>query len=199
MNSCAPKSCGSRFPEFRSDGYTLVETMVATSVFSIAMLALLAGNLSGLRLNEFIRPKVDNARYARQTLSTIIEEVRCANSIQVGNVISNNFVAVGATNLQAGNALRIYTSTNTFIYYFAVPSSASLKKIPLSSSTAVTVASGVTNAVIFRMEDFGGRVLTNSQNNAVMEILLQLRRGASNPRYCDSYQVRARLTRRNIL
>jgi len=173
--------------------------MVAAAILSLAMAALLAGNLAGLRLNEFIKPKVDNSRYARKTLSTIIEEVRCANSIQIGSVISNGFVAAGATNAQSGNALRIYTATNTFIYYFADPSTASLKKIPLSSSSAVTVTLGVTNAVIFRMENYRGNVLTNSQNNAVMEILLQMRRGTTDPRLSDSYQVRARITRRNIL
>jgi len=199
MNPRFAELRGGQYPARRLPaGYTLVETMVAAAILSLAMAALLAGNLAGLRLNEFIKPKVDNSRYARKTLSTI-EEVRCANSIQIGSVISNGFVAAGATNAQSGNALRIYTSTNTFIYYFADPSTASLKKIPLSSSSAVTVTSGVTNAVIFRMENYRGNVLTNSQNNAVMEILLQMRRGTTDPRLSDSYQVRARITRRNIL
>jgi hypothetical protein len=145
---------------------------------------------------------VENARYARQTLGALIEEVRCANSIQVGTGTISSFTAAGATRFQGGNALRIYTTTNLttpFIYYFTDTNTTMLKKVPLSGGNAITVAAGVTNSVVFTMEDFGGTVLTNSQNNAVMSVLLQLNRGWGMIGVSDAYQVRGKITRRNIL
>jgi len=57
----------------------------------------------------------------------------------------------------------------------------------------------VTNHTVFSMENFSGTVLTNSQNNAVMSVLLQMRRQSAWRGIADFYQVRAKVTRRNIL
>jgi len=37
-----------------------------------------------LRLQQIIQAKLLNAQYERQTIGRLIEEVRCANSLQVG-------------------------------------------------------------------------------------------------------------------
>ena len=178
--------------------FTLTEVAVATAILTLAVGGLLAGQLAVFRLNAFISPKVENARYARQTLGTIVEEVRCANSVQVGTGTISSFTASGATKFQGGNAVRIFTTTNLYIYYFTDTNTAMLKKVALDGSTRI-VAAGVTNRVVFTMEDFTGHVLTNSQNNAVMSILLQMRRGWAMNGVSDSYQLRTKITRRNIL
>ena len=64
--------------------YTLVEMMVATGLFSLVILGVLACHLAGLRFQQLIQPKLLNAQYERQTIGRLIEEVRCANSLQVG-------------------------------------------------------------------------------------------------------------------
>lgn len=181
-------------------GHTLTEVIVSMSVFSLAIAGIMACHLAGLRFNYFIQPKIENAQYARQTLSRIVEEVRCATSVQVGSGSLTNFTPVSATNAQAGNALRIYPSTNLsqFIYYFHDPSSASLNRIPLLGSRAVDIADSVTNNNVFEMEDYSGTVLTNSQNNAVLSILLQMRRDLPIQGASDAYQIVAKITRRSI-
>jgi hypothetical protein len=179
--------------------YTIPEVMIAAAILTIAVGGLIVAQLSAFRLNAFVSPKIENARYARQTLGTMIEEVRCANSIQVGTGSIGAFTAAGMGSPQCGNALKIFTTTNRYIYYFADSSSATLKKVPLSGSTPTTVAVGLTNSVVFTMEDFKGAALTNSQNNAVMSILMQMRRGWNSPGASDNYEVRAKITRRNIL
>jgi len=191
---------GSPAPQPNS-GYTLTETIVATAIFSIAMLAVLACQISGIRLNQFVQPKVENSRYARQTLGTLMEEVRSANSLQVGTGTVSSFVPAASSKPQAGNALRIFATTNLsqYIYYYEDTNTSSLMKIPLGASTAIKVATAVTNGVLFSMEDFTGTFLTNSQNNAVMSILMQMRRDTTVSGISDSYQVRAKITRRNIL
>src|SRR5262249_27255061 len=88
--------------------YTLVETMMAAALFSLVLVAVLGCHIGGLKLNENVRPKVENSRYARETLSPLIEEVRSANSIQVGTGTTNltNFSAAAASQPQTGNALK---------------------------------------------------------------------------------------------
>jgi Tfp pilus assembly protein PilV len=182
-------------------GYTFIELVVSMSVFSLAILGIMACHLAGLRFNLFVLPKIQNAQYSRQTLSHMVEEVRCATSIQVGSGTFSTFTKAGATNSQSGNALRIFPSTNTtqFIYYYRDPTYLTLNKVPLNGTNAVTVANTVTNSTVFSMQDFSGTVLTNNQNNAVLRVLLQMNRTQPITGATDPYQIEAKITRRNIL
>lgn len=185
----------------RHQAYTLLEMMVASGVFSLVILGILACHLAGLRFQQLIQPKLLNAQYERQTLGRLIEEVRCANSLQVGTGSLSTFTTAGPTNVQAGNALRIYTSTNTwqYIYYFHDLASGTVQRVPFQSASAVIIASAVTNHTIFTMQDFAGNALTNSQNNAVMSLLLQFYVASACHGIADSAQVRTKVTRRNLL
>ena len=202
MNPIATMRSASRHcPHRLVRAFTITEMLIATSVFSLAMIAILICHFAGLEFNEFVRPKVENSQYARETLSRIIEEVRSAKWIAVGTGTVSKFTPASATSRQTGNALRIYTTTNAspYVYYFADSFTGTLQKMPLSISNATTIATSVTNDQPFSLEDFGGNVLTNSQNNAVMSVLLQMNRPSSKSGMSDAYQVRAKTTRRNIL
>src|SRR2546429_573056 len=83
------------------------QMMVAMAVLSLAIAAIITCNIAGLEFNEFVRPKVQNSQYARETLSRLIEEVRCANSTQVGTGTLSSFTAAAPNRPQRGNALRI--------------------------------------------------------------------------------------------
>ena len=202
MKLFAAKTSESRpFAQCRAGAFTITEMIIAMSVFSLAIAAIMACHLAGLEFNEFVRPKVENSQYARETLSRLIEEVRCATSTQVGAGTVSSFTAVGPNRPQTGNALRILTTTNAtpYIYYFVDTFSGTVQKIPLGSSNAVTIATSVTNSTVFSMEDRSGTVLTNNQNNAVLSVLLQMLRPSSKSGMSDAYQIRAKTTRRNIL
>ena len=185
----------------RCTGFTLLEMMVAVGLFSLVIVGVLACHLAGLRLQQLIQPKLINAQYERQTLGRLVEEVRCANSLQVGTGSLSAFTAAGPTNVQAGNALRIYTSTNTsqYIYYFHDLATATVQRVPFRGTKAVIIASSVTNHTIFAMQDFAGNALTNSQNSAVLSVCLQLYVASAWQGIPDLAQVRTRVTRRNIL
>ena len=132
----------------------------------------------------------------------MIEEIRSANTVQVGTGTVSSFVLAATGKPQAGNAIRIYPTTNmnSYIYYFQDVTNKALRKVPLNTSNAVlTVATSITNAYPFTMETFTGTVLTNSQNNSVLSILLQMRRDSSISGMSDNYQIRSKLSRRNIL
>jgi hypothetical protein len=175
--------------------------MVAMSIFSLVLVGVLACYFAGLQFNQFVLPKIQNVQSNRQTVSRLIEEVRCANSLQVGTGTLTNFNPAGVTNAQAGNALRIFPSTNTsqYIYYFHDAGSATLQRVPLLGTNSAAAAAAVTNHGIFALQDFAGNILTNSQNNAVMSVVLQVCRNSKTPGLTDAYQVCARVTRRGIL
>jgi hypothetical protein len=198
MNTRAARSGPSKRP---TAGHTLAELVASMAVFSLAILGIMACHMAGLRFNLFVLPKIQNAQYSRQTLSHLVEEVRSANSIQIGSGTFSTFATVGPTNSQTGNAIRIFPGTNTtqFIYYYRDSASLTLNKIPLRATNSVTVANTVTNSTVFSMQDFSGKVLTNSQNNAVLRVLLQMNRAQPITGTTDPYQIEAKITRRNIL
>ena len=201
MNLLAVNTSKSRlFSRRFARAYTLAEMMIAMSVFSLVIAAVLACHFAGLEFNEFVRPKVQNAQYARQTLSRIIEHVRCAISIQVGTGTKTSFTPVGSNRPQVGNALRIYPTTNAtpYIYYYQDSFTSTVQMIPVGSSNDQTIATCVTNTNIFSMENFSGTVLTNNQSGAVLSMVLQMLRASDKSGMSDAYQVRAKVTRRNI-
>ena len=182
-------------------GRTLVETMVAMAIMSLVLVAILSCHLAGLRLTGFVQPKIENSEYARKTISRMIEEVRCATTVQVGTGTVSAFTVSAVNKPQVGNAIRVYPSTNTnsFIYYFTDTNTWTVQRTDLGSSNALTIATRVTNITVFSMENFGGTVLTNPQNNSVMSVLLQMRRDTTVSGVSDTAQIRSKITRRNIL
>jgi len=183
-------------------GYTLIEALVSMALLLIVVGAVLTCHLTGLRFNLAIQSHTQYAQAARAALSCMTEEIQSATSLQVGSGSATNFVPAGATNLQAGNALRIYPSTNAtqFIYYFYDAGTSNLDKIPLAATNIIiTVATGITNSHVFSMQNFAGTVLTNSQNNAVMRVLLQMSFISPIAGVSAGYQAGAQVTRRNIL
>jgi hypothetical protein len=182
-------------------GFTLAETMITATIFSLVVIGILACHFAGLQMNEFIRPKVENCEYARHTLAQMIEEVRCANSIDIGTGTANTFTSAPPSGAQLGNAIRIYPTTNTsqYIYYYHDSNTATVIKQFLFGNSQTIIGTSVTNDLLFTMEDFKGTTLSNSQNNAVLSVLLQMERTTGMRGMSDVYQLRARMTRRNIL
>ena len=183
--------------------FTLIELLFTTALLVLVFGAVFLCQLYGMQMHNFIKPKLENAAFARESLAPLFEEVRSAEIIEVGQGTWTTFVAAGATNAQSGNAMRVRLAgdTNQFIYYFRDPGTETLRKMALGSSNSVTVAGSVTNSVVFRLEDFRGNLQTNSQNQTVVDVFLQMRQSSvrlyqySN----DSYQVRSKITRRSML
>ena len=185
----------------RHGGYTLSELMISIMLLMLVFGAVFACQYYGMQLHNFIKPKLDSAAYARTTLAALGEEVRSAETIEVGQGTVSTFVLAGTTNAQSGNALRLRMAgnTNQFVYYFSDLSTGTLKKRALGSSNDVTVAKAVTNATVFRVENFRGVVQTNSQSQMVVDVLLQMSQPSFRKNVSDSYQVHTKITRRAFL
>jgi hypothetical protein len=190
-----------RISSGKKRGRTLVEMMVASSLLSLVILGILSCHIAGLRFTGFVMPKIQNAEYSRQLVSRVIEEIRCATTVSIGTGTVSGFTAAAANRPQVGNAIRVYPSTNSssYIYYFQDTNSWTVQRIDINGTAPVAIADQVTNLTVFSMENFGGTILTNPQNNCVLSLLIQMRRPTTVTGVSDTLQVRSKITRRNIL
>lgn len=189
----------------RSWAFTLPELMVAMAVFSFALAGLLSVHLMGLKVFEVTKTKLGANQEARESLAMIVADVRSAKTVQVGEGDETSFAETGLGELQQGNALRIFLSTNTnsFIQYYR-DDEKRLLRITSSNHSPKVVARSISNSLVFTSEDCQGNILTNNQNNRVIGLLLQFYQvqypvvpiGPGNQ--FDFYQLRTRVTRRTL-
>lgn len=187
--------------------FTLPELMITSVLFMLVIGVTVYTNIFGLRLHALSRSKLMASDDARRTISTLIQEIREANLVRIGSGDASSFVEVPPNSAQIGNAIQIYSSTNSssFVrYYWDGPEQQLIRRDPGGASLTV-VANAVTNRVIFRAEDFNGQILSNNSNNRVISLNLafsQLQYGSmrvgSGSLY-DFYQLRTKITRRSLL
>jgi prepilin-type N-terminal cleavage/methylation domain-containing protein len=182
-------------------GFTLVEMVVATTVFTIVILATVAMQIYALRVYTMAATKMIATADSRVTMNDIRDQVREARIVYVGNYSplgdypSVDFSSVANGGSQQGNALLIYptTATNAFslIYLQAgngtttnfatqdsngnlINTNSLILLVYTNSTMAVSniVASYITNQNVFDAENFEGTVLTNNENNYLIHLTL---------------------------
>ena len=187
--------------------FTLAEILVTMVTLFIVLGAMLSSYLYGLRMVEFIKPKLGASDEARQALSLLAHEVRSAHIVRIGNGDLSSFTEVPPNTLQEGSAIHIQPTTNTadFVRYFWDANDRKLKRTVDGMNAVQVIANSVSNQMVFTAEDCAGRILTNNYNNRVIGLTLQFYQiqfpimaiGPGN--YYDFYQLRTKVTRRTIL
>jgi len=184
--------------------FTLAELLVTMAIFLLMTTGIISAHLYGIRMLEFIRPKLSATDEARNLISRLFEEVRSASKVRVGAGDISNFTAVAVNTPQKGNALQIWPTTNDNIYvrYFW-DIDEKLKRMTNGAKTAATMASSVTNNIVFTCEDFSGKPLTNNQTaRVVVGVTLKVNQlqypSSTNAakRVYDYYQVQTRIAKR---
>jgi Tfp pilus assembly protein PilW len=186
--------------------FTITEIMVTMAILFLFITGILYAHLFGIRMFEITRAKLGASDDARRAISLLVSEIRTAKSIKIGNGSLSSFAEVPINTAQIGNAIQIYTTTNTnaFIRYFWDSADNKLKRTADGSTTANVIAHYITNNTVFTSEDFAGNVITDNQNNRVIGLSLQFYQiqypaytiGPGN--YYDFYQLRAKVTRRAL-
>jgi type II secretory pathway pseudopilin PulG len=184
--------------------FTITEVMVAMALLSMVVIGVLSGHFFGMRLFQLTKAKLGASEEARMALNRLTDEIRSAKVLDVGTGSLSSFVECGIGTLQQGNALQIYTNsdTNTFIRYFRDPADKKLKRTVNGLSAVSIVANAITNTVLFTSEDHLGTVLTNGQNNRVIGLKLEFYQIAypvvsvGPGGLFDYYQLSTRITRR---
>ncbi len=187
-------------------GFTLSELMIAMTLFSLVVIAVVYSHLFGLRMFSITATKLSASTSAREALGKLRDDVRSGKLLYVGNGDSTGFTNIAGNGPREGNALQIYPTvdTNTYIRYYLDPTAQVLKRLESGSTQPVTIARYITNQVAFAAEDFAGNVLTTDQNNRVIHLNLQFYQWefpvaqAGAGAYYDYYQLQTRITRRAI-
>ena len=196
----------------RLQGMTLVEMMVAASVFLMIVMAIVGVQIFAMRVYTLGATKLTATTGARQTMNSIRDQVRSAKNVWVGNFTNGTgFAMIPAGNLQQGNALAIaYTntaSTNYAVFYLDT-SQATNTLYYISNNLASTrkvEALYVTNYYCFYAEDYQGNVQVNYMNNPVFRIVFQFDQweypigfvGTNALNAYDFYKLTARVMRRS--
>jgi hypothetical protein len=204
----------SRFVPRGSLAYTLVEIMTATSVFLLLMTAIIYTYIFALNLHETDKIKLGASDDARKAIIGLVDQIRSANKIRIGEGNVTNFVECATNGIQQGNAIQICpTNTNTIwlqYYYETNSGSSNYSKLLFTSYTnpgqySLVIGHSMTNAVpLFSSEDSYGNVLSNDLNNRVIGMYLQFFQieypvvNIGPTDYYQYYQLHTRVTRRMI-
>jgi prepilin-type N-terminal cleavage/methylation domain-containing protein len=142
--------------------FTLVELMVAMSIFGLVIAGLIALQLYGMKLNQLTESKLGASDQARYMLEKMCQDIRTAKRWEVGNVSGTSFVEVPDGQAQRGTGIRIFrtTATNTWIQYHFNTNTRVLFRSQSGVGTARIVAQDLTNNMAFQAEDYRGNVQT---------------------------------------
>ena len=180
-------------------GFTLPEALIATTVFTFLVLGVVSANLFGLRWYQIGQTKMLATDSAREVINRMSDELRNCNDAIVGNVSNGLFQAHVSGEVQKGNALIIYatTNTNSYVLYFLNSSNQNFIRYTTDLLTNLVVARNVTNATVFQSQDYKGNTLTNNQNNHVIRCLLQFYTAANPSPAADAYQLQTAVAPRS--
>jgi type II secretory pathway pseudopilin PulG len=101
--------------------FTLIEVLVAMTTLVIIIGAVIACNLYGLAMADRQEIWMGASSDAASAVSTLMSDIRAANTLYVGTYQTNVFTAVSNNVQQSGNALEIFPTTNSTpvtIYYY---------------------------------------------------------------------------------
>ncbi len=184
----------------RSRGYTLVELMIAMTVFLFLVGGVIFAHLFGLSMFRITETKLNATADARQLIGNLANEVRTCRSSVIGNVKNGTFAALLDGETQQGNGLLIYPTTNAanFIIYFINPSDQTFRRTTSTPGSATILAESVTNTIAFRAQNHLGQVLTNSQNNRVVHLKLEFFQAPRHMQAADYYKLETAVTRRAL-
>ena len=214
-------------PQSGVRGYTLVEIMIAATVFSLVTLGMVSVQLYGLRAYTLGATKLSATAGGLKALNYLRDQIRASKYLDVGqytysagNLTNFNTIADGSP--QIGNALRICTTTNyssTSIYklIFLQPSSGTnfmagnnqLLMLTCSNTTILAsnvLANYITNQYCFQAQDFQNNVRTANSNTKIIQCIFQFseweypiaRLGTNGADAYSYYQLRTRVARRPI-
>lgn len=164
--------------------FTLVEAVTAFGIFVTLLVGTMVGiQVFGLRLYTLGGTKLSAMEDGLVVLNNIRDAIRSSKNVDVGNLTTTSdpttFTLTG-TNANVGNALRIYSTTNTFpltVYYLDTTGGTNYLRMATSADgstfgSGVILASYITNLSVFDAEDYQGNILTNDSNNRVIRMEL---------------------------
>lgn len=181
-------------------GFTLPEVLVAMTVFMLLIGGVVSAHLFGLSMFRITETKLNATDDARKVIGRMADEIRTCRSAYIGDVKNGEFLELFDGEKQVGSGLLIYPTTNlaNYVIYFVNPTDKTFRRTTSEPDSATVVAESVTNAVVFRAQDHLGNVLTNSQNNRVINVNLEFYQPPRHLQRADYYKLETAVTRRAL-
>jgi prepilin-type N-terminal cleavage/methylation domain-containing protein len=188
-------------------GFTLVELMIASTILVSIVGAMVSVQIFGLRVCTLAETKLIATTSSRETLNSVRDQIRSSQQDYVGIYSNSTFIRITNGLPQVGNALQIFTTTNSsstnFIVFYQDPSTNLIYSVD-STGNRDLLASYVTNYYCFQAEDYQGNIITNYQNNPVITMVMDFSQweypigyvGGSGANAYDYYYLRTRIARR---
>jgi hypothetical protein len=182
------------------NGFTLPEALIAMTVFLFVIGGIIAANLFGLRMFQITETKLNVTQWSRETIEKITGEVHACNDVQVGNITNGVFEGLLDGETQQGTSLLIYPAANTsnYIMYFVNTSDQTFQRTTDQTGATEILADSVTNTLPFSARDFSGNILTNSQNNQVIHLTLEVYQPARFMQGADYYKLETSVKQRVV-
>jgi hypothetical protein len=186
---------------------SLVEMYITMAIFILVVGGIIASHLFGMRMFQVVSPKLGASDEARKAVSKLINDIRSAKLVRIGDGSLASFNEVAVDSVQKGSAIQVYPSLDMscYIRYFWDASDQKLKMTTNGSTAVHVVANCISNKIIFSSEDYKGVILSNNYNNRVIGLKLEFyqiqypKMSVGPGNYYDYYQLHTRITRRTIL
>jgi hypothetical protein len=159
----------------REQALTLVEMMVAMSVFSLVTIGLVYTQLFALRQDELANSKLGASDSSRRGFNVLADDVRSAKIWQVGNGNLSTFTPIANGTAQQGTALKVNltTDTNSFVLYYFDTATRELRRRHSGVTCSKLIAQNLTNTMYFRTENYRGDVQTNLSHKGVVNVAME--------------------------
>ncbi len=168
----------------RRRAMTLIELVVASAVFSLAVLGLVYVQMFIMKYNELTLSKVGASEMSRMSFNNLVNDVRTSWTWAVGTGDLNSFTPVANGNPQMGTALQLSPTqdTNKYVRYFFATSltpnvtNFMLCRMTNGMSTYTVVAQNLTNNLytnMFVAEDYLGNMLTTLRYKFIIHVVLE--------------------------
>ncbi|MCS7338396.1 MAG: hypothetical protein NZ739_09210 [Verrucomicrobiae bacterium] len=181
--------------------------MVTMALLTLCLAAFLTLHIFSIRMNHITAVKLGASDQARDVISKLISDLRHSGDVKVGQGSRTSFVAPGTNQPLVGNAVMIYpnkTNTNVWIRYYWDASDYTIKRVASDDPNPRKLVEGITNRLVFSVEDFKGTILTNSNDKRVVGVTLQFNKlvfpsaAIGQGGLFDFYQVRTKVARRTV-
>jgi prepilin-type N-terminal cleavage/methylation domain-containing protein len=181
-----------------SAAFTLPELMVAITIFSFVVVGVTFSHLYGLSMFRVTESSITTTTDAREAAGRMIDEVRRCNNSLIGNVKNGNFVGLLNGEKQEGSGLMIFPTADqsAYILYFVNPADQTFRRATSEPNSTVILADSITNAMVFRAENYLGVVQTNKLNNRVIHFNLEFHQPRRFRQLADYFKLEASVTRR---
>ena len=155
--------------------FTLVELMVATSVFSLAILGVFYAHIFGLKQDRLISSKLGASDQSRRGFDVLVRDIRSAKIWAIGNGNATTFTPIANGTSQKGTAIQLSLTTDTskYIVYYFNTNAFELRRRHSGVSGTTLIANYLTNGMYFQAENPRGAIQTNLSHKGVINCSME--------------------------